>query len=331
MNLIYKYNNISDISIDYTFNNLLDLYQPRILVEDIIAKKVRIKRSEKNKTKVYYKLLINKDKLEQFRLAKASAAGFLLSSPLSVFRIHNKVYSCKRNSIYTTVPTFSDLKGNKASRNFCFLVPFCPTCNAYFQLTHFFAISDYCKEAKNKFMYPKATLIVLKNIKFSLPTFKLLKYRTFIKKFIYHIKSSQLVFAMRPSLTQVSQLERMDIILLDLTPRINIDDKFALDLYLFFENTLSYLKSSKDFNFEVYEIDYNIYDIWDAFSTMFYYLNPEIYIKLNANLGILSCIYFNLITVGKYFEHIPSLYAKKYTLERLHIVDGFYKPKLEEF
>jgi len=183
----------------------------------------------------------------------------------------------------------------------------------------------YCDDAKKVYKNPKSLLFYLKNVNLS---FKVLS-KDFLKILLNLIEKElnikEYLLAIRPSFNIALDKSDMlfDIIFLSLSPPFfQITEKDAVSLYVFAEKVLdnfskSYSKTIR-FDFECYEVDYYLYEMFDITTCMFYRIPIEIYLNNEINLSYYSFLFSCFVSRANYFDTLQKKFSMKNFIERLY-------------
>jgi len=308
----------------FKFTDFFDLYQPRISFLDIkhynipISKLPKYLRKEKISGKLFY---VSPDKASELNKAKREVYAHFINSPLALFNIHTFLWECKAKAIRLVYPSSFNVR-NFSKR--CNLIMYCTNCNALFHLYHYPILEKYCNEIKKYYNNPKTLLLYLKNINLSFKELNLGIFDTLIELIEKEMNIKEYLIAVRPSFDIAKDKKEtlFDIIFLSLLPFYQVSENIAISLYVLVDKILENFgkKSNRSilFDFECYEVDYYLYEVFDIITCMFYRIPVEIYWRNDINLNYYSYLFSYFVNKGKYFDNIQQFFSVKTLLRRIY-------------
>lgn len=323
MKLIYLVDN-TDYFPNFKFTDFFDLYQPRISFLDVkhykipISKISKYSKKDKYSGKLFY---VSSDKVSELRKVREEVYHHYVNSPLALFNIHTFLWECKGRSVRIVYPSVFTVK-HFAKK--CNLIMYCVMCNSLFHLYHFPILEKYCNKVKRYYSNPKSLLFYLKNVNLS---FKALS--TGIPDILIDLIEKELdideyLLAIRPSFNVAKDKKEtlFDIIFLSLLPFYQVSEKEAVSLYIFIEKILDNFgkrfKRKITFDFECYEVDYYLFEMFDIATCMFYRIPIEVYWRNEVNLSYYSFLFSCFVNRGKYFDGIQRVFSVKDVLQRVY-------------
>ncbi len=316
-----------------TLDEMFEKFQPRLLSYDI--KQIFVKLNPQIKERLFgdnissglkimgSKFTLPKERVIELVEKQNEIVSLLMESPLVFYNFHNFMSRCSSSAMSVILPSHYIIRDTNKKCNLYFL---CPICNAYLLLYLYAFLHLQVRERSKGKVYKRKTLLLCYrnfnfNFKFYIRDLIFVFVENFLQRFFPGV---DYLFVIRPAFQrQVDKNKEslFDVYLL-LLDCLDLQFMSYRTLHQWSFEQLSELGKSVDttinFDFEAYQVDFFVKDLFDVVSVLLYRLPLELYMEQGIQLSYYHYLMTYFYVHSDIFKTFMFLFNKKKFINELY-------------